>query len=144
MNLGLIPHFSSEIHILTMSSSFCAKICQKNVWKGCTFSPIHMLPIYLKFVYSEKATKFFEISTLLLSTVYTDESKVEILQNFVTCSEYMNFTTSHTPSTKILFRLLTIPHREITLVKNTSFIQFCMIFSVICFEAVIAWTCSYS
>ena len=33
----------------------------------------------IKFVYSEKATKFCEISTLLLSTVHTDESKVEIL-----------------------------------------------------------------
>ena len=53
-------------------------------------------------------------------------------------------TTSHTPSTKIIFWLLTIPHREITLVKNISFILFCMIFSVICFEPVIAWTCSYS
>jgi hypothetical protein len=48
--------------------------------------------IYLiKFVYSEKATKFCKISTLLLSTVHTDKSKVEILQNFVAFSEYTNF-----------------------------------------------------
>ena len=46
----------------------------------------------VKFVYSEKATKIFEISTLLLSTVHTDKSKVEISQNFVAFSEYMNFT----------------------------------------------------
>ena len=45
-----------------------------------------------KFVYSEKATKFCEISPLLLSTVHTDKSKVEILQNFVAFSEYTNFT----------------------------------------------------
>ena len=45
----------------------------------------------MKFVYSEKATKFCEIFTLLLSTVHTDKSKVKILQNFVTFSEYMNF-----------------------------------------------------
>ena len=45
----------------------------------------------LKFLYSEKATKFCEISTLLLSTVHAGKSKVEILQNFVTFSEYMNF-----------------------------------------------------
>ena len=32
------------------------------------------------FVYSEKATEFWEIFTLLLSTVYTDKSKVKILQ----------------------------------------------------------------
>ena len=46
----------------------------------------------VKFVYSEKATKFCEISTLILSPVHTDKSKVEILQNFVAFSEYMNFT----------------------------------------------------
>ena len=45
----------------------------------------------VKFVYSEKATKFCEISTLLLSTVHTDKSKVEISQNFVAFSEYTNF-----------------------------------------------------
>ena len=40
-----------------------------------------------------KATKFGEIFNLLLSTVHTDKSKVEILQNFVALpfSEYMNF-----------------------------------------------------
>ena len=45
----------------------------------------------VKFVYSEKATKLCEITTLLLSTVHTDKSKVEISQNFVAFSEYMNF-----------------------------------------------------
>ena len=45
----------------------------------------------LKFVYFEKATKFCEISTLLLTTVHTDKSKVEISQNFVAFSEYINF-----------------------------------------------------
>ena len=45
----------------------------------------------LKFVYSEKATKFSEISTLLLSTVHTDKIKVEISQNLVAFSEYINF-----------------------------------------------------
>ena len=43
----------------------------------------------VKFIYSEKATNFFEISTLLL----TGTSKVEISQNFVTFSEYMNFNS---------------------------------------------------
>ena len=47
----------------------------------------------LKFVYSEKATKFCEISPLLLSTVHTDKSKGEISQNFVVFSEYINFTS---------------------------------------------------
>ena len=46
----------------------------------------------IKFIYSEKATKFCEISTLLVSNVVPVESKVEISQNFVAFSEYMNFT----------------------------------------------------
>ena len=45
----------------------------------------------LKFIYSEKATKLCKISTLLLSVCTVDKSKVEIYQNFVTFSEYMNY-----------------------------------------------------
>ena len=45
----------------------------------------------LKFIYSEKATKFCEIFTFLLSYVVPIKSKVKILQNFVAFSEYMNF-----------------------------------------------------
>ena len=45
----------------------------------------------LKFIYSEKATNICEISTLLLSYVTWNKSKVEISQNFVAFSEYMNF-----------------------------------------------------
>ena len=47
--------------------------------------------ILLKFVYSEKATNFCEISTLLLFTVHTDKSTVKIAQKFVAFSEYTNF-----------------------------------------------------
>ena len=43
---------------------------------------------YSKFIYSEKATKFCEILTLLCIVV---KSKVKISQNFVAFSEYMNF-----------------------------------------------------
>ena len=45
----------------------------------------------LKFIYSEKATKFCKIFTLLLSYVVPVKSKVKISQNFVAFSEYMNF-----------------------------------------------------
>ena len=45
----------------------------------------------LKFIYFEKATKLCVFSTLLLTTVHTVKSKVEISQNFVAFSEYMNF-----------------------------------------------------
>ena len=42
-------------------------------------------------MYSEKATKFCEVSTLLLSYVVPVKSQVEILQSFVAFSEYRNF-----------------------------------------------------
>ena len=42
-------------------------------------------------MYSEKATKFCKIFTLLLSYVAPVKSKVKISQNFVAFSEYMNF-----------------------------------------------------
>ena len=45
----------------------------------------------VKFIYSEKATKFCEIFALLLSYVVPVKSKLKILQNFVAFSEYMNF-----------------------------------------------------
>ena len=41
----------------------------------------------MKFIYSEKSTKFGEIST-----VHTDKSKVEISENFVAFLECINFT----------------------------------------------------
>ena len=40
-------------------------------------------------MYSEKATKFCEISSLLLSYVVQVKSKKLILQNFVAFSEYI-------------------------------------------------------
>ena len=45
----------------------------------------------LKFIYSEKATKFCEIFTLLLTGNTKGKSKVKISQSFVAFSEYMNF-----------------------------------------------------
>ena len=81
----------------------------------------------LKFVYSEKATEFCEISTLLLSTVHTDKSKVEILQNFVAFSEYMNF--------KIQLErveLLNIPSEMISshyyVPSKLTYLEFCRLF----------------
>ena len=51
------------------------------------------LGIQIKVVYFEKAIKFCEISTLLLSTVHSNKSKEEISQNFVAFSKYMNFNS---------------------------------------------------
>ena len=47
---------------------------------------------WLKFIYSEKATKCCETLTLLLTVCTVVKSKVKISQNFVAFSEYMNFT----------------------------------------------------
>ena len=47
----------------------------------------------LKLIYSEKATKFYEISTLDLSYVVTVKCTVEISYNFVAFSGYMNIGT---------------------------------------------------
>ena len=47
----------------------------------------------IKFIYSEKATKFCEIFPLLLTVCTAVKSKGKISQNFVAFSEYMNFTS---------------------------------------------------
>ena len=47
--------------------------------------------IVLKFIYSEKATKFCKISILILYYVVPVKSKVEISQKILAFSEYMNF-----------------------------------------------------
>ena len=47
--------------------------------------------IQLNFIYSEKAKKMCEISTLLLSYLVPVNSKVDISQNFVAFTECMNF-----------------------------------------------------
>ena len=61
---------------------------------------------FLKFIYSEKATNLCKISAVDLSYVITVKSTVEILQNFVAFSEYMNFTwtkASNPPSGLSMF-----------------------------------------
>ena len=49
--------------------------------------------MFIKFIYFEKATKFYEIFTLLLTVCTVVKIKVNISQNFVAFSEYMNFKT---------------------------------------------------
>ena len=45
----------------------------------------------VKFIYSEKTTKFCKISALDLTVTTWDKSTVEILQKIVAFSEYINF-----------------------------------------------------
>ena len=50
---------------------------------------------YLKFIYSEKATNFYEISIAEFTYVVTVKSTVEISQNFVAFSDYINLSKSY-------------------------------------------------
>ena len=61
----------------------------------------------VKFIYSEKATKFFEIFTLLTSVCTVDKSKVKVLQNFVAFSEYMNFISRNVLINNISNKIVT-------------------------------------
>ena len=61
----------------------------------------------LMFIYSENATKFCEISTLLLTGTTQDKSKMEISQNFVVFSEYMNFIKIGHKTDRVNWQLLT-------------------------------------
>ena len=79
----------------------------------------------VKFIYSEKATKFCEISTLLLSYVVPVKSKVEISQNFVAFSEYMNFKKTRKNNRKISYLSVTFAqHSQIHSAKQQQQINF--------------------
>ena len=64
-----------------------------SIWnlKGNQIFEENIVLVLLKFIYSEKATKFWKISTVDLSYLVPVKSTVEISQNFVAFSEYMNF-----------------------------------------------------
>ena len=61
------------------------------LWGVAVYEGIASTSIWLKFIYSERATKCCEIYSVDLSYVVTVKSTVEISQNFVAFSEYMNF-----------------------------------------------------
>ena len=67
----------------------------------------------VKFIYSEKATKFCEISTVDLFYVVTVKSTVEISQNFVAFSEYMNFKIKGVVLTALQVKWRSGKHKEI-------------------------------
>ena len=73
----------SDLGLYHLHRYFCNSYVKKVVKEACSS---------IKLIYSEKATKFCEIFTLLLTGTTYDKSKVKILQNFVAFSEYMNFT----------------------------------------------------
>ena len=55
---------------------------------------VQKLVSLVKFIFSEKATNFCKTPTVDLSYVVKVKSMVDILQNFVAFSEYMNFKTN--------------------------------------------------
>ena len=80
---GMIRQYMFSL--ISVLCEITIKLCIRHLF-------LNFLPkMMLKFVYSGKATKFCEISTLLLSYVVPVTSKVKISQNFVAFSEYMNF-----------------------------------------------------
>ena len=71
----------------------------------CKQIEFHIMHDHVKFIYSEKATKFCTIFTLLLSYVAPVKSKVKILKSFVAFSEYMNFNKYFRFGPKLYFKL---------------------------------------
>ena len=76
---------------LDQKSGYCvcvstdSKVCRQDAKYPATVEVL-LSKGQLKFIYSEKVTKFYEIFTLLLSYVVPDKSKAKILQNFVAFS----------------------------------------------------------
>ena len=70
----------------------------------------YISPLFrLKFMYSEKATKFCEIFSLLLTVCTVVKSKGKISQNFVAFSEYMNFNNDGKSGLEIFILKFTEP-----------------------------------
>ena len=66
-----VYHCKELVPLMNTKTKFLQKI-----WP---FVGLYALSVdVLKFIYSEKATKFCEISILILSTIHTDKIKVEI------------------------------------------------------------------
>ena len=79
------PYCTALLNNLIVQSYQTALLYSPIVQPYCT-----ALLEVLKFIYSEKATKFCKIFPLLLTTVHTVKSKGKISQNFVAFSEYIN------------------------------------------------------
>ena len=86
-----MTNWSWHIYAWVVSGDLlCCLLKREGNWTTDTFFAFYVY-CQVKFIHSEKATKFCEISTLDLSYVVTVKSTVEISQNFVAFSEYMNF-----------------------------------------------------
>ena len=84
LNLG-------SILLQDLIMTFARLLAHLRVLQDCSNCSFNSRAWLIKFIYSEKATKFCEIFPLLLTGTTQDKSKVKISQNFVVFSEYMNF-----------------------------------------------------
>ena len=80
-----------KIIILGGSSAQVSKLWRSKKLQSIEITIFLALARKLKFICSEKATKFFEIFTFLLSYLVPVKSKIKISQSFVAFLEYMNF-----------------------------------------------------
>ena len=94
-NSPSLRKFSVRLKFLSIPDSR-GKLQQPNESKESANQPLGTRTQRVKFIYSEKATKFCKIFTLLLTAVHTVKSKGEISQNVVAFSEYMNFNNDFT------------------------------------------------
>ena len=130
-----------------MKFGYFMQVFLQNWTKATTISSSNRKPFpvfntctSIKFIYyrySEKTTKFCEISTLLLTTVHTVKSKVEISQNFVAFSEYMNFILNFCLSLKSCNIQVNTTSRALCTVAppQSTFVQFrmqCCVASINC------------
>ena len=85
-----VGQISSSHNFFPRSRSFlfCMKLWSYRKRQQFHFSRFFQ---YVKFIYSDKATKFCEISTVDLTVTTQDKSTMEISQKCVAFSEYMNF-----------------------------------------------------
>ena len=89
------------------TENFC--VTRKNIDESILF---HFPIGFLKFTYSEKATKFCEIFPLFLTVCTVVKSKGKILQNFVVFSEYMNFNGDALSNADARFFLLILQAKQ--------------------------------
>ena len=104
MNLELTP--KRQLFKVNTPGCYLGVTCCDMINGGISISCIFAGTV-VKFIYSEKATNLWEISTVDLSNVVTVKSTVEILQNFLAFTEYMNFMyIVRIPTTKPRFCIL--------------------------------------
>ena len=112
----------------SLERDYSSDLTLKTTTYSATHCKVHFswLDFYsLKLMYSEKATKFYEISTFLSSVCTVDKSKVEISQNFVAFSEYMDFNPEKSGGGQTWSPSSDGPERHEPPIHHTLFLNLC-------------------